>query len=161
MDVQGCSFKLAHNTTEISNHIVASLGLQIGQSILCGEDDVCKQVGIGMPHGGLHWAKGGPIIRRRPGNLSPLKGAHLSPNRWSTACGRGYILSPLRGSLGCVKYVDAPLGEGRRRAESETLSLVVSRFAVTSTLTRRAKTRRPLPVGEAWASQPRLCVPPK
>ena len=27
-----------------------------------------------MPHGGLHWAKGGPIIRRRPGNLSPLKG---------------------------------------------------------------------------------------
>src|SRR5688572_13197511 len=52
-------------------------------------------------------AKGGPIIRRRPGNLSPLKGAHLSPNRWSTACGRGYILSPLRGSLGCVKYVDA------------------------------------------------------
>src|SRR5688500_20210884 len=64
-----------------------------------------------MPHGGFHWAKGGPIIRRRPGNLSPLKGAHLSPNRWSTACGRGYILSPLRGSLGCVKYVDAPLGE--------------------------------------------------
>src|SRR5687768_17665099 len=41
------------------------------------------------------------------GNLSPLKGAHLAPNRWSTACGRGYILSPLRGSLGCVKYVDA------------------------------------------------------
>src|SRR5688572_7442108 len=65
-----------------------------------------------MPHGGLHWAKVGPIIRRRPGNLSPLKGAHLSPNRWSTACGRGYILSPLRGSLGCVKYVDAPVGEG-------------------------------------------------
>src|SRR5687767_8490242 len=65
-----------------------------------------------MPHGGLHWAKGGPIIRRRLGNLSPLKGAHLSPNRWSTACGRGYILSPLRGSLGCVKYVDAPVGEG-------------------------------------------------
>src|SRR5687767_15993653 len=74
MDVQGCSFKLAHNTTEISKHIVASLALQIGQSILCTEDDVCKQVGIDMPHGGLHWAKGGPIIRRRPGNLSPLKG---------------------------------------------------------------------------------------
>src|SRR5688572_16393659 len=80
-DVQGCSFKLAHNTTEISKHIVASLALQIGQSILCTEGDVCKQVGIGMPHGGLHWAKGGPIIRGRPGNLSPLKGAHLSPNR--------------------------------------------------------------------------------
>src|SRR5687767_15999744 len=46
-----------------------------------------------------------------PGNPSPLKGAHLSPNRWSTACGRGYILSPLRGSLGCVKYVDASLWE--------------------------------------------------
>src|SRR5688500_4475507 len=37
--------------------------------------------------------------------------------RW---CGRGRwvtaapmpILSPLRGSLGCVKYVDAPMGEG-------------------------------------------------
>src|SRR5688572_22395271 len=60
MDVQGCCFKLAHNTTEISKHIVASLALQIAQSILCAEDDVCKQVGIGMPHGGLHWAKGGP-----------------------------------------------------------------------------------------------------
>src|SRR5688572_32767174 len=73
MDVQGCSFKLAHNTTEISKHIVASLALQIGQSILCAEDDVCKQVGIGMSHGGLHWAKGGPIIRRRPG-FAPKKG---------------------------------------------------------------------------------------
>src|SRR5687768_2443128 len=131
MDVQGCSFKLAHNTTEISKHIVASLALQIGQSILCTEDDVCKQVGIGMPHGGLHWAKGGPIIRRRPGNLSPLKGAHLSPNPWSTACGRGYILSPLRGSLGCVKYVDAPLGEGWGLGEGRI-------GVVTSTLTRRA-----------------------
>src|SRR5688572_25575649 len=65
-------------SSRTSKHIVASLALQIGQSILCTEDDVCKQVGIGMPHGGLHWAKGGPIIRRRPGNLSPLKGAHLS-----------------------------------------------------------------------------------
>src|SRR5688572_32074830 len=119
MDVQGCCFKLAHNTTEISKHIVAALALQIGQSILCTEDDVCKQVGIGMPYGGLHWAKGGPIIRRRPGNLSPLKGAHLSPNRWSTACGRGYIFSPLRGSLGCVKYVDAPVGEGKGLHERE------------------------------------------
>src|SRR5688572_28805958 len=84
--------------SRISKHIVASLALQIGQSILCTVDDVCKQVGIGMPHGGLHWAKGGPIMRRRPANLSPLKEAHLSPNRCSTACGRGYILSPLRGS---------------------------------------------------------------
>src|SRR5687767_4738809 len=104
MDVQGCSSKLAHNTTEISKHIVASLALQIGQSILCAEDDVRKQAGIGMPHGGLHWAKGGPIIRQRPGNLSPLKGAHLSPIRWSTACGRGYILSPLRGSLDASRW---------------------------------------------------------
>src|SRR5687767_10501047 len=101
MDVQGCSFKLAHNTTEISKHIVASLALQIGQSILCTEDDVCKQVGIDMPHGGLHWAKGGPIIRRRPGNLSPL-GAHLSPNHWSTACGRGYM---------CAEHVQKLGGE--------------------------------------------------
>src|SRR5688572_4166966 len=70
-----------------------------------------------MPHGGLHWAKVGPIIRRRPGNLAPLKGAHLSPNRWSTACGRGYILSPLRGSLGCVKHVDASRWERAPRRE--------------------------------------------
>ena len=88
-----------------------------GQSILCTEDDVCKQVGIGMPHGDLHWAKGGPIIRRRPGKLSPLKGAYLSPNRWSTACGRDYILSPLRGSLGCVKYVDVSRWEKHERSE--------------------------------------------
>src|SRR5687768_2502912 len=75
-----------------------------------------------MPHGGLHWAKGGMIIRRRPGNLSPLKGAHLAPNRWSTACGRGYILSPLRGSLGCVKYVDASLRESMSGANASAIA---------------------------------------
>src|SRR5687767_14395798 len=55
-----------------------------------------------------------------PGNLSPLKGAHLSPNRWSTACGRGYILSPLRGSLGCVKYVDASQWEATSAADIQS-----------------------------------------
>src|SRR5688572_30870602 len=79
MDVQGWSFKLAHNTTEISKHIVASLALQIGQSILCAEDDVCKQVGIVMPHGGLHWAKGGPIIRRRSReSFAPKRGSSFA-----------------------------------------------------------------------------------
>src|SRR5688500_8364533 len=62
-----------------------------------------------------------------PGNLSPLKGAHLAPNRWSTACGRGYILSPLRGSLGCVKYVDASRWERHERSECKRDSAQQSR----------------------------------
>src|SRR5687767_14820712 len=88
------------------------------------------------PMGGLHWAKGGPTIRRRLGNLSPLKGAHLSPNRWSTACGRGYILSPLRGSLGCVKYVDAPLGE------AETDGFFLGQFSLKTVSIARPAARR-------------------
>src|SRR5688572_24769725 len=77
MDVQGCSFKLAHNTTEISKHIVASLALQIGQSILCAEDDVCKPVGIGMPP----WRS--PLGKGRP-DYTPTSRESFAPKRGSS-----------------------------------------------------------------------------
>src|SRR5687768_15033884 len=116
MDVQGCCFKLAHHTTEISKHIVASLALQIGQSILCAEDDVCKQVGIGMPHGRSPLGKGRP-------DYTPTSRESFAPKRGSSfAKSLVHGLRPwLHSFRRCAAHLDAssmltPLWEREARS---------------------------------------------
>src|SRR5687767_13401416 len=75
-----------------------------------------------MPHGGLHWAKGGPIIRRRPGNLSPLKGLIFRRIAGPRPAAVATFFRRCAAHLDALSMLTHPTGRGRRAVSGANTS---------------------------------------